>query len=188
MKVKEKNINIVIENNLFSKNKEECCDKKKDDKKDDKKDNSKLPYVSRQVYEHNYNSSLSPEINAYYILQSQKRMMDFAVPPTYNNNIYTNPNQIPLNNINIDDIEKDIEEDIEEENAAGSEPPPAPIILFNENGKYIGDVNDINKHIKKYNEILKYINNRTGKKPQKRTLIRYGLLQKYNEMNDDDNS
>ena len=65
MKVKEKNINIVIENNLFSKNKEECCNKKKDDKKDDKKDNSKLPYVSRQVYEHNYNSGLSPEVNAY---------------------------------------------------------------------------------------------------------------------------
>ena len=120
-------------------------------------------------------------------------MMDFAVPPTYNNNIYTNPNQIPLNNINIDDIEKDIEEDIEEENV-GLEPqstPPTsstPIILFNENGKYIGDENDIKKHKKRYNDILKYINNRTGKKPQKRTLIRYGLLKKYNEMNDDDNS
>ena len=99
------------------------------------------------------------------------------MPPTYNNNIYTNPNhnQIPLNNINIDDIEKDIEEDIEEENVIGLEPQSTsstsstPIILFNENGKYIGDENDIKKHKKRYNDILKYINNRTGRKPHNKT-------------------
>ena len=174
MKLKEKNINIVIENNIFSKNKE-CCECK-----DNNNSNINKSLGSKQIHEREYNNSLSPEVNAYYILQSQKRLQDFATP-IYNqpHNIYQNPYTIPTS------VQQPVQQPVQQYNSDDEviDPDQPPIRntqiepLFSFNSVYLGDPAQQIQHERRYRSLFKYIEHNIGPKPQRRTIIRYGLQQ-----------
>jgi hypothetical protein len=199
---KEKNISIKIniDNNLLSRNRE------LNDGNNKKLQSSYKPKglpISGILNRHEYNYNIPHEVNAYYELQAQKRLDIFANPtqnPIQNINNYHMPPQ-SINNNNYDEEEEDIEnEDIENTQAQSppplaqsppplaQSPPPNIVPIFNEDGKYIGDPKDKTYFENQYKKYLRYIetkdlpkHSREGTKPNKNSIIKYGLQQYFNE-------
>lgn len=232
MKLKEKNINIKIdiENNLLSKN----IELKK--KQPHKPNFSDKPILSsgrsvganqpiHQVHNYEYNHSLPPEINAYYMIHAQKRLDAFSTPvnnadffarqqrqynaemfssPAGLNNIPDIPNSAKPPNVfnsamppnkpdpNIPDI-SDISDTPDtpapfENSIEANRRRRNPEVLFNQGEDYIGANQDrefVKKRIQQLERYKKYINGMRGKnypKPNKTSIIQYGLQQYFPDM------
>jgi hypothetical protein len=168
MKVKEKNINIVIENNIFSKNKN-----KPEDKKDDKRTSSQkninpiTPLVQqRSLYESepSYLSQLKAEISKkdYYNMRinPQPQMNNYYNPPITNNPTETTEPIEPIMpidmNLLMDQVDLMDNTDIP---IAQLIPSSSIIPIFNKDGKYVGPEPKRIKNEAKRSEILEKLNN-----------------------------
>ena len=209
MKHKEKNINIKIdiENNLLSKNIE--LKKKNNKNKPSLSNNNANNQPVHQVNNHKYNHSLPPEVNAYYMIHAQKRLDKFTQPinnADFFTRQYNNINQPDIPDIpDMPDIPQNIPENLPQNIPINMPPPEAPFesdiviqrrrrdddIYFDNMGNYIGkneDSNFIRKRIlqlKKYENYINGILKKNGQphqKPNKESVIKYGLQQHFPEM------
>jgi hypothetical protein len=207
MKHKEKNINIQIdiENNLLSKNIE--LKKKNNKNKPSLSNNNANNQPIHHVNNHEYNHSLPPEVNAYYMIHAQKRLDKFTQPinnADFFTRQYNNINQPNIPNIpdipDMPDIPQNIPENLPQNIPINMPPPEAPFesdiviqrrrrdddIYFDNMGNYIGknkDTNIIKNRTTQLNKYKNYINGIKKKdgtsypKPNKLSIVKYGLEQ-----------
>ena len=212
MPKKNQNINIVIENNLFSKNKE--TDKKEDVYKNKptpdnshKNNTSSLSYTAPFVPE----PSFMKDIRQAYMGKNMYGLNNNITPPApmYNpsgqpifNHYYNSAG--PSNLQGEEEPDEEPDEEPEEEDpiiedpiindpnaAAASGATTVPQYVYDAYGKYVGpnDPISMKKHENKYNKLLKFIMNNgkdsRGKKiskPQRKTIERYSLQQYFPDL------
>ena len=187
---KSSNISIIIENNLFSKNKE--------GKKEDVDTNKKPEQTTRQsslqyVAPFTPEPSFMSEIRQAFSDKNMYGMRYNTQPPPQMYNPQGQPNHVFGNNNSASQQEEVDEQDIEGLQILEEQQPQEgeiqqavqPEVIFSIEGKYLGNKNnpvERNRREKRYKVLLNNINNGNGKNPHRKTIIQYSLQQYYPDM------
>ncbi len=192
-KTKSSSINIVIENNLFSKNKE-CKKKECEEPVDDKKGGRKQPslqYVAPFAPEPSFMSDIRQAFNDKNMYGSRynsqpPQMYNPQGQPTFNTYYGDHSKQFQQQeDYEDDEDDEEVEpeevepEEIESEEVEPEEQPQQRI--FDENGKYLLPSNTPAEKKRRRELIKQRANHMSGsKKPQRRTIIKFGLGSYFN--------
>ena len=184
-KTKSSSINIVIENNLFSKNKE-CKKKECGEPVDDKKGGRKQPslqYVAPFAPEPSFMSDIRQAFNDKNMYGSRynsqpPQMYNPQGQPTFNTYYGANSKQ-QEDYEDYDEEDEEVEpEEVEPEEVESEEQPQR---IFDENGKYLLPSNTPAEKRRRRVLTKQRANHMSGsRKPQQRTIIKFGLGSYFN--------
>lgn len=200
---KKSNINIVIENNIFSKNKTpKDDDKKKIEKSKKNTESGNISYHApfqpepsfisdiRQAFNdknmYGFRHNLSPMYNP----QGQPQISNYGFPPNYIQNqeydsddsdVEVFHNQPPQEQEQPQEIQQVQPHDIQQDPQAIHQETQSPTKIFDEDGNYLLPANtNASKKQKRIHQLqrdkymLGYV------KPHKKTIIKYGLSHQFN--------
>lgn len=191
---KNQNINIVIENNIFSKNKES----KKKDYPEPPPDNNagggasleySAPFQPEPSFIADIRQAFSDK-NMYALrhnTEPPEPMYNTQGHPVYNHYYNTPPHQATQEEDDTEELPQ--LEQQEEDTTLTQAPTPTPQIIYDVDGVYKGpnDPATREKFRIAYRKALRWINTREGTKPQRRTIEKFSLQRYFPDLYPDYN-